>query len=179
MTSDYWGEEVGMSRPIAALPICREIKTTDVTEGFWSIWHIIFLISICLSGLYRCCIKTTKIYHCKYDGTIRLYGKRSYGFTHICNRAKTLDGHKDELKPMFKSAPSQFRSSYMLWPTHKMSKNLSIRQLIDRELSTMKEKGIDSMLGTTKSLILALKINKQIINSFFYIKKQVSPILNA
>ena len=60
-----------------------------------------------------------------------------------------------------------------------MSKNLSIRQLIDRELSTMKEKGIDSMLGTTKSLILALKVNKQIINSFFYIKKQVSPILNA
>ena len=43
----------------------------------------------------------------------------------------------------------------------------------------MKEKGIDSMLGTTKSLILALKVNKQIINSFFYIKKQVSPILNA
>ena len=99
---------------MTALPMSREIEITDVADALKSICHIIFLISICLSGLYRCCIKTTKIYHCKYDGTIRLYGKRSYGFTHICNRAKTLDGHKDELKPMFKSAPSQFRSSYML-----------------------------------------------------------------
>ena len=34
MTADYRGEEVGMSGPMTALSMCREIKTTDVTDGF-------------------------------------------------------------------------------------------------------------------------------------------------
>ena len=34
--------------------------------------------------------------------------KRGSGLTRICNETKALDGYKDELKPMFKSTPTQF-----------------------------------------------------------------------
>lgn len=37
--------------------------------------------------------------------------KRGSGLTRICNETKALDGYKDELKPVFKSTPTQFRTS--------------------------------------------------------------------
>ena len=36
--------------------------------------------------------------------------KRGSGLTRICNETKTLDGYKDELKPVFKSTPTQFQT---------------------------------------------------------------------
>lgn len=36
--------------------------------------------------------------------------KRGSGLTRICNETKALDGYKDELKPVFKSTPTQFRT---------------------------------------------------------------------
>ena len=36
--------------------------------------------------------------------------KRGSGLTRICNETKALDGYKDELKPVFKSSPSQFQT---------------------------------------------------------------------
>ena len=36
--------------------------------------------------------------------------KRGSGLTRICNETKALDGYKDELKPMFKSTPTQFQT---------------------------------------------------------------------
>ena len=36
--------------------------------------------------------------------------KRGSGLTRICNETKALDGYKDELKPVFKSTPSQFQT---------------------------------------------------------------------
>lgn len=36
--------------------------------------------------------------------------KRGSGLTRICNETKALDGYKDELKPIFKSTPSQFQT---------------------------------------------------------------------
>ena len=36
--------------------------------------------------------------------------KRGSGLTRICNETKTLDGYKDELKPVFKSTPTQFQA---------------------------------------------------------------------
>ena len=36
--------------------------------------------------------------------------KRGSGLTRICNETKALDGYKDELKPVFKSSPTQFQT---------------------------------------------------------------------
>ena len=36
--------------------------------------------------------------------------KRGSGLTRICNEIKALEGYKDELKPMFKSTPTQFQT---------------------------------------------------------------------
>ena len=36
--------------------------------------------------------------------------KRGSGLTRICNETKALDGYKDELKPQFKSTPTQFQT---------------------------------------------------------------------
>jgi ATP-dependent DNA helicase RecG len=36
--------------------------------------------------------------------------KLGSGLTRICNETKTLDGYKDELKPVFKSTPTQFQA---------------------------------------------------------------------
>jgi len=36
--------------------------------------------------------------------------KRGSGLIRICNETKTLDGYKDELKPVFKSTPTQFQT---------------------------------------------------------------------
>jgi ATP-dependent DNA helicase RecG len=37
--------------------------------------------------------------------------KRGSGLTRICNETKALDGYRDELKPMFKSTPTQFQTT--------------------------------------------------------------------
>ena len=36
--------------------------------------------------------------------------KRGSGLTRICNETKVLEGYKDELKPKFKSTPTQFQT---------------------------------------------------------------------
>ena len=37
--------------------------------------------------------------------------KRGSGLTRICNETKALDGYRDELKPIFKSTPTQFQTT--------------------------------------------------------------------
>ena len=37
--------------------------------------------------------------------------KRGSGLTRICNETKALDGYRDELKPVFKSTPTQFQTT--------------------------------------------------------------------
>ena len=37
--------------------------------------------------------------------------KRGSGLTRICNETKSLDGYRDELKPVFKSTPTQFQTT--------------------------------------------------------------------
>ena len=36
--------------------------------------------------------------------------KRGSGLTRICNETKALEGYRDELKPVFKSTPTQFQT---------------------------------------------------------------------
>ena len=38
--------------------------------------------------------------------------KRGSGLTRICNETKALEGYKDELKPKFKSTPTQFQTVF-------------------------------------------------------------------
>ena len=37
--------------------------------------------------------------------------KRGSGLTRICNETRALDGYRDELKPIFKSTPTQFQTT--------------------------------------------------------------------
>ncbi len=37
--------------------------------------------------------------------------KRGSGLTRICNETKALDGYRDDLKPVFKSTPTQFQTT--------------------------------------------------------------------
>lgn len=53
-----------------------------------------------------CKTDTPDDYH-QYD---RHYDSEGIGLTRICNETKALDGYKDELKPMFKSTPTQFQT---------------------------------------------------------------------
>lgn len=46
-----------------------------------------------------------------YDYRVTYMEKRGSGLTRICNETKALDGYKDELKPMFKSTPTQFQTT--------------------------------------------------------------------
>ena len=43
--------------------------------------------------------------------------KRGSGLTRICNETKALEGYTDELKPMFKSTPTQFQTIIFASPT--------------------------------------------------------------
>ena len=104
--------------------------------------------------------------------------KRGSGLTRICNETKALDGYKEELKPVFKSTPTQFQTIiYATADTQnvgdhdgdmsetklterqqkilnlikesptitgkQMSETLLVSQrTIERDLSTLKEKGV-------------------------------------
>lgn len=43
--------------------------------------------------------------------------KRGSGLTHICNETKALEGYTNELKPLFKSTPTQFQTIIYASPT--------------------------------------------------------------
>ena len=42
--------------------------------------------------------------------SVSAFAKRGSGLSRICNETKALDGYKDELKPVFKSTPTQFQT---------------------------------------------------------------------
>lgn len=52
--------------------------------------------------------------------------KRGSGLTRICNETQALDGYKDELKPVFKSTPTQFQTIILHRPIIRMSETLSV-----------------------------------------------------
>ena len=63
--------------------------------------------------------------------------KRGSGLTRICNETKALDGYKDELKPVFKSTPTQFQT--IIYATSSASNvgenvgEMSEREITDRQ----------------------------------------------
>ena len=77
--------------------------------------------------------------------------KRGSGLTRICNETKALEGYKDELKPMFKSTPTQFQTIIFASSdtpnvgdsNGDVSETLSVSQrTIERDLSALQKKGI-------------------------------------
>ena len=64
--------------------------------------------------------------------------KRGSGLTRICNETKALDGYKDELKPVFKSTPTQFQTIIYATTDSQNVGDLSEGQLPDRQLKILK-----------------------------------------
>ena len=59
--------------------------------------------------------------------------KRGSGLTRICNETKALDGYKDELRPVFKSTPTQFQTIIFASPDKQNVGELSETKLSDRQ----------------------------------------------
>ena len=64
--------------------------------------------------------------------------KRGSGLTRICNETKALEGYKDELKPVFKSTPTQFQTIIYATSDSQNVGDLSEGQLPDRQLKILK-----------------------------------------
>jgi len=68
--------------------------------------------------------------------------KRGSGLTRICNETKALDGYKDELKPIFKSTPTQFQTIiYATTDTSNVGENvgeMSEMELTERQQNILK-----------------------------------------
>lgn len=68
--------------------------------------------------------------------------KRGSGLTRICNETKALDGYKDELKPVFKSTPTQFQTIiYATTDTSNVGENvgeMSEMELTERQQNILK-----------------------------------------
>lgn len=92
--------------------------------------------------------------------------KRGSGLTRICNETKTLSGYKDELKPIFKSTPTQFQTTIYASINNKivgddvgvMSEiKLTVRQRkivnIIKETPTVSAKKMSEMLSVSQRTI--------------------------
>lgn len=83
--------------------------------------------------------------------------KRGSGLTRICNETKSSGGYRDELKPVFKSTPTQFQTTIFASVEILNVSDMSETRLADRQqkiLNLIKESPIIS--GRQKSEILSV-----------------------
>ena len=101
--------------------------------------------------------------------------KRRRGLTRICNETKALDGYKDELKPVFKSTPTQFQT--IIYATSGASNvgenvgDMSEREITDRQqniLNLIKE----SPTITAKQMSERLSVTQRTIERDIAILKK-------
>ena len=59
--------------------------------------------------------------------------KRGSGLTRICNETQALDGYKDELKPVFKSTPTQFQTTIFASSDNQNVGDMSETKLTERQ----------------------------------------------
>lgn len=64
--------------------------------------------------------------------------KRGSGLTRICNETKVLDGYKDELKPVFKSTPTQFQTIIYATTDTQNVGDMSETKLTERQQKILK-----------------------------------------
>lgn len=101
--------------------------------------------------------------------------KRGSGLTRICNETKALDGYKDELKPVFKSTPTQFQTIiYATSGASNVGENvgeMSEREITDRQqhiLNLIKE----SPTITAKQMSERLSVTQRTIERDIAILKK-------
>lgn len=97
--------------------------------------------------------------------------KRGSGLTRICNETKALDGYKDELKPSFKSTPTQFQTIIYASSDTPNVGNTAKTQLSERQqkiLNIIKE--VPSV--TARKMSETLSVNQRTIErDISYLKK--------
>ena len=96
--------------------------------------------------------------------------KRGSGLTRICNETKSSGGYRDELKPVFKSTPTQFQTTIFASAEILNVSDMSETRLADRQqkiLNLIKESPIIS--GRQKSEILSVS-QRTVERDIFYEK---------
>ncbi|MGN1262991.1 MAG: ATP-binding protein, partial [Prevotella sp.] len=63
--------------------------------------------------------------------------KRGSGLTRICNETKAIAGYRDELKPVFKSTPTQFQTTIFAVTDNSDVGDMSESKLTERQLSIL------------------------------------------
>ncbi|MCH5176229.1 MAG: putative DNA binding domain-containing protein [Prevotellaceae bacterium] len=63
--------------------------------------------------------------------------KRGSGLTRICNETKSLEGYRDELKPVFKSTPTQFQTTIFASSDMTNVGDMSETKLTERQLKML------------------------------------------
>ena len=97
--------------------------------------------------------------------------KRGGGLTRICNETKALDGYKDELKPSFKSTPTQFQTII-----YASSDTPNVGNTAKTQLSERQQKILNIIKGepsvTARKMSEALSVNQRTIErDISYLKK--------
>ena len=83
--------------------------------------------------------------------------KRGSGLTRICNETKALEGFKDELKPVFKSTPTQFQTIIFATADTPNFGDVSETKLTDRQKKILKlTKESPTITGRQMSEILSV-----------------------
>ncbi|WP_293672376.1 ATP-binding protein [uncultured Parabacteroides sp.] len=88
--------------------------------------------------------------------------KRGSGLTRICNETKALDGYRDELRPVFKSTPTQFQTTIFASTDMSDVGDMSETKLTERQqkiLSLIKE----SPTITAKKMSVTLSVSQRTI----------------
>lgn len=92
--------------------------------------------------------------------------KRGSGLTRICNETMALDGYKDELKPVFKSTPTQFQTViYASTDTQDVGNdvgNMSATKLSERQEKILLMLKVSPTL-TAKQMSATLSVSKRTI----------------
>lgn len=92
--------------------------------------------------------------------------KRGSGLTRICNETMALDGYKDELKPVFKSTPTQFQTViYASTDTQDVGNdvgNMSVTKLSERQEKILLLLKVSPTL-TAKQMSVTLSVSKRTI----------------
>lgn len=92
--------------------------------------------------------------------------KRGSGLTRICNETMALDGYKDELKPVFKSTPTQFQTIiYASTDTQDVGNdvgNMSVTKLSERQEKILLMLKVSPTL-TAKQMSVTLSVSKRTI----------------
>lgn len=97
--------------------------------------------------------------------------KRGSGLTRICNETKALDGYKDELKPAFKSTPTQFQTIIYASSDTPNVGNKSKTQLTDRQQKILKIIN-KAPTVTARKMSETLSVNQRTIErDISYLKK--------